>query len=161
MNRLLSFDTTPPTTLRCRGNVFIEPLLSNDRGIHRPTDSPLNPSPRWRGPISQTRTCLGEKILVKSLDETWSQEWLCWRGPAAIWPTDRPTHLLWYGMDSIENDASNNSIIACIRCHGSVSTEPLPSNDKWIHIHTDRWEGFMKYAVKMGSGAMIYTYQVS
>jgi hypothetical protein len=21
--------------------------------------------------------------------------------------------------------------------------------------HTDRWEGFMKYAVKMGSGAMI------
>jgi hypothetical protein len=26
-----------------------------------------------------------------------------------------------------------------------------------IHIQTtDRWEGFMKYAVEMGSGAMIY-----
>jgi hypothetical protein len=25
-----------------------------------------------------------------------------------------------------------------------------------IHIQTNRWEGFMKYAVEMGSGAMIY-----
>jgi hypothetical protein len=23
-------------------------------------------------------------------------------------------------------------------------------------IHTDRWEGFMKYAVEMGTGAIIY-----
>jgi hypothetical protein len=33
--------TTPPTILRCRGNVFTELLPSNERGIHRPTDSPL------------------------------------------------------------------------------------------------------------------------
>jgi hypothetical protein len=32
----------------------------------------------------------------------------------------------------------------------------LPSNDKGIHIQTDWWEGFIKYAVEMGSGAMIY-----
>jgi hypothetical protein len=44
-NRLLSFDTTRaaqkttrPTILRYRGNVFTEPLPSNDRGY---TDSPL------------------------------------------------------------------------------------------------------------------------
>jgi hypothetical protein len=25
-------------------------------------------------------------------------------------------------------------------------------------VHTDWWEGFMKYIVEMGSGAMIYEY---
>jgi hypothetical protein len=34
---------------------------------------------------------------------------------------------------------------------------PLPSNNKGIHIQTHRLtEGFMKYAVEMGSGAIIY-----
>jgi hypothetical protein len=44
INRLFSFDTTrtaqkttPPTILRCRGDVFTELLPSNDRGIHRQT----------------------------------------------------------------------------------------------------------------------------
>jgi hypothetical protein len=40
----------------------------------------------------------------------------------------------------------------CIRCCCNVLTEQLPSNDRG---HTDWWEGFMKYAVEMGSGAMI------
>jgi hypothetical protein len=31
--------TTPPTILHCRWNVFIELLPSNDKGIHRPTDT--------------------------------------------------------------------------------------------------------------------------
>jgi hypothetical protein len=36
-------------------------------------------------------------------------------------------------------------------------TEPLPSNDKRItHTHTNCREGFKKYAVEMGSVAMIY-----
>jgi hypothetical protein len=30
---------------------------------------------------------------------------------------------------------------------------PLPSN---VNIHTYKWEAFMKYAVQIGSGAMIY-----
>jgi hypothetical protein len=42
----------------------------------------------------------------------------------------------------------------CIRCRGNVFTNPLPSNDRGIHR---LWEGFINYAVKMGSGAMIYT----
>jgi hypothetical protein len=36
-----------------------------------------------------------------------------------------------------------------------VYTEPLPSNGRG-NTDTDYWEGFMKYAVEMGSGAMIY-----
>jgi hypothetical protein len=43
-----------------------------------------------------------------------------------------------------------------IRCHGNVFTDPLPNNDKGMHIHTDRWEGFMKNTIEMGSGAMKY-----
>jgi hypothetical protein len=36
-------------------------------------------------------------------------------------------------------------------------TEPLPSNNMGIHIQTHKlMGGFMKYAVEMGSGAMIY-----
>jgi hypothetical protein len=36
-----------------------------------------------------------------------------------------------------------------------VFTEPLPSKDRG-DTHTDKWEGFMKYAVEMGSSVMIY-----
>jgi hypothetical protein len=42
-----------------------------------------------------------------------------------------------------------------IRCRGNASAKPLPSKDRGIHIHTDRWKGFMKYVVEMGSSAMI------
>jgi hypothetical protein len=44
--RLPCFDTTraaqkmaPPAILRCRGNVFTKPLLSNDKGIHSSINS--------------------------------------------------------------------------------------------------------------------------
>jgi hypothetical protein len=37
-----------------------------------------------------------------------------------------------------------------------VSKEPSLRNGSGIHRHTDRWEGFMKYVVEMGSGALIY-----
>jgi hypothetical protein len=69
----------------------------------------------------------------------------------------QPT-FLWYVTDRMENDASNNySIVTCIRCRGNVFTEPLPSNNRWIHIQTrSYWEGFMKYATEMGSRVMIY-----
>jgi hypothetical protein len=39
------------------------------------------------------------------------------------------------------------------------STEPLPINDrrdKHTDTQIDGWQGFMKYAAEMGSGAMIY-----
>jgi hypothetical protein len=35
-------------------------------------------------------------------------------------------------------------------------TKALSSNDRRIHRHTDWWEEFMKYAVEMGSGVMMY-----
>jgi hypothetical protein len=60
-------------------------------------------------------------------------------------------------MDRKENDASINSIVACISCSGNVFTEPLPSNDReeYTYRHINWWEGFKKYAVGMGTGAVI------
>jgi hypothetical protein len=42
----------------------------------------------------------------------------------------------------------------CIRCHVNVFTEPLPSNDREDTHAVGR--DFMKHAVEMGSGALIY-----
>jgi hypothetical protein len=55
-------------------------------------------------------------------------------------------------MICIENDASNNSsIVACIRYHGNVFTEPFPSNDRGIHIQTHRLIGGI-YEVHQADG---------
>jgi hypothetical protein len=43
----------------------------------------------------------------------------------------------------------------CIPYSGNVFTDPLPSND-WRDTYTDGWEEFIKYALEMGSGAMLY-----
>jgi hypothetical protein len=62
-------------------------------------------------------------------------------------------------MDRIENDTSNNSsIIACIFVAAVtfISSRFLAKIGRYTYRHTDRWEGFMKYAAEMGSGAMIY-----
>jgi hypothetical protein len=69
-----------------------------------------------------------------------------------------PQTLLRY-KDRMENDTSNNYFtVACIRCHGNVPTEPLPSNDirGFAYRDTHWWEGFMKDAVEMSSGTIIY-----
>jgi hypothetical protein len=45
----------------------------------------------------------------------------------------------------------------CIRCSCNVFIESLPSRGRGYKFsHTDWWEGFMKYVVKIGSSAMIY-----
>jgi hypothetical protein len=41
-------------------------------------------------------------------------------------------------------------------CDGNVFTEPLPSNGRGLHIQTHRLMGFVKYALEMGSGAIIH-----
>jgi hypothetical protein len=46
-----------------------------------------------------------------------------------------------YVPDQIENDASKNSIVACIHCRGKVFTDPLPSTDRGIHVQTYRLMG--------------------
>jgi hypothetical protein len=45
----------------------------------------------------------------------------------------------------------------CLTPKGGIHlTELLPHNDKRLHIQThNRWEGFIKYAIQMGSAAMI------
>jgi hypothetical protein len=52
-----------------------------------------------------------------------------------------------YDTDFMEKDASSNfSIVSCIRCRGNALTEPLSSNDRGIHLHTqtDQWEEFVE-----------------
>jgi hypothetical protein len=62
-------------------------------------------------------------------------------------------------MDRIESDASNNfTIVACVFV-AAVMFLPnrcLATIGEYTYKHTDWREGFMKYAVEMGSGAIIY-----
>jgi hypothetical protein len=61
-------------------------------------------------------------------------------------------------MDGIENDASNNSFAAYVFV-AAVTFLPshyLETTGGYTYRHTDSWEGFMKYAVVMGPGAMKY-----
>jgi hypothetical protein len=59
--------------------------------------------------------------------------------------------------DRIENDASNNSsIVACVAALTFLPNRYLAKIDGYVYRHTDWWEGFMKYVVEMGSGAVIY-----
>jgi hypothetical protein len=45
----------------------------------------------------------------------------------------------------------------CLLFSINVFTEQLPSKDRrFTYRHIDRWEEFVKYAVEMDSGAMIY-----
>jgi hypothetical protein len=46
--------------------------------------------------------------------------------------TSSPTYLS-QDTNRIENDPSNNSsVVPCVRCRGSMFTEPLPSNEMGI-----------------------------
>jgi hypothetical protein len=69
------------------------------------------------------------------------------------------TYFLWYDMDHIENDVSNSySIVPCLIV---AAVTFLPSRSPvtigWYTYRCREWrDGFMKYAVEMGSGAMIY-----
>jgi hypothetical protein len=47
---------------------------------------------------------------------------------------------LLYDADCVENDAFNHSYIV-IRCRGKDFIDPLPSNDRGIHIQTHRLMG--------------------
>jgi hypothetical protein len=63
--------------------------------------------------------------------------------------------------------SNNSSVVVCIRYPRNVFNKLLPSTEGGIHLtrplpynnrtdtHTEGWEGFMKYTVKMGSVAMI------
>jgi hypothetical protein len=64
----------------------------------------------------------------------------------------------WYDMDHIENVSNNSSVTACL-FNTTVTflvNHCLATIREYTYRHTDWWEGFLKYAVKMGSIAMIY-----
>jgi hypothetical protein len=65
------------------------------------------------------KRCLYESLLPQER---------VYRAIAQKWLGDTQT-LLWYDTGPVENDASSNwSIVACIHCHGNMSTELLCSN---------------------------------
>jgi hypothetical protein len=54
--------------------------------------------------------------------------------------------------------SKNSSIVVCVFA-ATVTFSPgrrLATIWRYTYKHTDRWQEFMKYAVEMGSGAMIY-----
>jgi hypothetical protein len=58
-------------------------------------------------------------------------------------------------MDHTENNVSNNSSIgACVFV--AMVTFLLSLCLATLGGYTDRWEGFMKYTIEIGSRAMIY-----
>jgi hypothetical protein len=70
---------------------------------------------------------------------------------------DRDLHILCFNATRIAYKTTRPTIVSCTRCRGNVFTERLPSNDSggYTYRHTDWWEGFMKYAVEMGSVATL------
>jgi hypothetical protein len=69
------YKTTPPTILRCRGNLFTEPLHRNDRGIHGHTVSPSTRHGPYRKRRLQqflvaARTCLPGRCLATIREDT-------------------------------------------------------------------------------------------
>jgi hypothetical protein len=66
---------------------------------------------------------------------------------------------LWYDTDRIENDASRSSYIVVYVFVAAVTfllKSCLAMIRGYTYRHTDWWEGFMRYAAGMGSGAMMY-----
>jgi branched-subunit amino acid transport protein len=62
-------------------------------------------------------------------------------------------------MDHIENDASNSSsVVACIFVAAAtfLLSRCLATIRGYTYRYTDWWERFMKYAVEMGSVAIVY-----
>jgi hypothetical protein len=53
-------------------------------------------------------------------------------------------------MDSTENDAYISPVVACV--YVAKVTFLLSRRLATVGGHKDRWEGFIKYAVKIGSG---------
>jgi hypothetical protein len=56
------------------------------------------------------------------------------------------------------NTSNNSSIVACVFVAEVtfLLSHCLATIEECICRHTDRWVGFMRYAVEMGSDAMIY-----
>jgi hypothetical protein len=64
-----------------------------------------------------------------------------------------------FHTDCIENDVSNNSSIvafAFFTARAAYQAIAWQRYGGYICNNTDLWEGFMKYAIEMDSGAMIY-----
>jgi hypothetical protein len=69
--------------------------------------------------------------------------------------TEQQIHWLSSDKNGPHRKSCVQQTVTCIRCRGKVFTELLPSNDR-RDTQTHRLIGFMTYAGKMDSGAMIH-----
>jgi hypothetical protein len=141
--RLLSFDTartpqktTPKTILLCRRNVFTEPSASSDKGIQRQAHRlSLHVT---RTPQKMTR----QTILLCSgnvFTEPSASKIKRYIGRTA------DSLFMRHGPHRKRRVRQFFYFCVCIRCRGNVFfTQPLPSEDRGIHRHTDWREIFMK-----------------
>jgi hypothetical protein len=75
----------------------------------------------------------GKKILVKSLDETWSQEWLFWPGPSTIYPTDRLDHDKWETRPLVREGARHRQNRNCLTVTKIWSSTPEGAwHEDWL-----------------------------
>jgi hypothetical protein len=86
--------------------------------------------------------------MVMGPDATQNQEWLCWRGPAAIYPTDRPRwviceiwgshsahHEHYCGRDAMNSSCGLFNDVASII--DSIATDVVMIGESWIRRDRD------------------------
>jgi hypothetical protein len=152
--------TTPPIILRCRGNVFTEPLSSNYRRIRRPARS------------NKLLLAIDSTVILGS-ESHGTDDHILLSDSSDSWPfravhiqklrAHRQTHrlsLIQHGSH-IKEASINFYIVTYIRCRDNVFTEPLPSNDMRTHTDTqthgrDSWSTPLRWAEESR-----YVYQVS
>jgi hypothetical protein len=91
---------------------------------------------------NKNNTCVMKKVMdmgfndVTLLSEVISFQYKkFWEELIAYFP------LIRHGPHKKKDASSNYAIVAYIRCRDNAFTEPLPSNDRGIHIQTHRLMG--------------------
>jgi hypothetical protein len=102
------------------------------------------------------------RVTIKVEDNTkYTVKWpIQMKKNRSSWKNSSTTFLL-YDTDRMWKDVCNNYfIVACIFlvALSSLRSRCLSTVIVYTYRHTGWWEGFMKYAVQMSSGAMIYVH---
>jgi hypothetical protein len=79
---------------------------------------------------------------------------------ATTWRIHRQTHRLSFDATRNAQKTTCPTILPLLRVFFSAGTclsiRCLATEEGYTYGHTDGWQGFIKYSVEMGSGAMMY-----
>jgi hypothetical protein len=75
-----------------------------------------------------------------------------WRVYGKLSITNRHNFFVGH-LEKLDLDSTRQTVASVNR----LSSRCLATTGGYIYRHTDRWEGFIKYAIEMESGVMIYT----